>query len=75
MTFGMDDYKEEKTRYTSFIMKDNNIFKFCILNSLITGADYNTPTIELLEATGNLFVHQMLAFQTTVMSYKVQQSK
>ena len=42
---------------------------------MITGADYNTPTAKLLEETDTLSVHQLVAYQTAVMAYKVIQTK
>ena len=42
---------------------------------MITGANYNTPTAKLLEETDTLSVHQLVAYQTAVMAYKVIQTK
>ena len=76
-TFGLDSYKEENSRYTSFTMKDNNALQVLqnSLNRLITGAEYNTPTAELLQETDTLSIHQLITYQTAVMSYKIIQSK
>ena len=41
------------------------------MNRLLTGAEYNTPTVELLEKSDSLSVQQMIAFQTIVMTYKI----
>ena len=46
--FGLDVYKEENNKYASFTTSEvlqNS------LNRLLTGADYNTPTTELLDQT------------------------
>ena len=76
-TFGLDSYKEENSRYTSFTMKDNNALQVLqnSLNRLITGAEYNTPTAELLQETDTLSIYQLITYQTAVMSYKIIQSK
>ena len=74
--FGLDTYKEENRRYYSFTVKD------CLnlqvlqnkLNKLLTKSEYNTPTAELLDQTGSLPIHQMIAYQTAVTAYKVVQS-
>ena len=44
------------------------------LNKLLTNSDYNTPTVDLLEQTDALSVHQMIAYQTGVATYKVVKS-
>ena len=57
--FGMDSYKVNNSRHTSFTMKDNNNLQVLqnTLNRLITGAEYNAPTADLLEETESLSVH------------------
>ena len=69
--FGLDDrYKEDNSRYTSFTTSDNNKLQVLqnSLNRLLTGADYNTSTVKLLEKSDSLSVQQMIAFQTIVMT-------
>ena len=44
------------------------------LNKLLTNSEYNTPTAELLDQTDSLSIHQMIAYQTAVTTYKVVQS-
>ena len=44
------------------------------MNKLLTNSDYNTPTVDLLEQTDSLSVHQMIAYQTAVATYKVVKS-
>ena len=75
--FGLDVYKEENNKYTSFTTSDNNKLQVLqnSLNRLLTGADYNTPTTELLDQTNSLSIQQMVAFQTMVMTYKITRSK
>ena len=70
---GLDKYKEENNKYTSFTSSDNHKLQVLqnSLNRLLTKADYNTPTSVLLEQTNSLSVQQMIAFQTIVMTYKV----
>ena len=44
------------------------------LNKLLLTADYNTPTEDLLHQTGSLSIHQMVAYQTAVSTYKIVKS-
>ena len=75
--FGLERYKQENSRYTSFTIADNNKLQVLQnkLNRLLTGASFNTPTATLLEDTDSLSVQQMIAFQTTVMTHKILESK
>ena len=75
--FGLDKYKEENNRYTSYTMADNNSLQVLQnkLNRLLTGSQYNTPTIELLQQTNSLSIQRMIAFQTIVMTFKILKSK
>ena len=75
--FGLEKYKEENKRYTSFTMADHQNLqvlqdKFYML---LTGPLYNTPTIDLLEQTGSLSIQQMIASQTIIITYKLLKSK
>ena len=74
--FGMDTYKEVNRKYFSFTVKDNNTLQVLQnkLNRMLIGADYNTPTAELLARTGSLSIHQLVAYQTAVSTYKIVQS-
>ena len=74
--FGLDNYKEENRRYFSFTTKDNNNLQVLQnkLNKLLLIADYNTSTADLLHQTGSLSVHQMVAYQTAVATYKIVKS-
>ena len=74
--FGLDTYKEENRRYFSFTVKDNNNLQVLQnkLNKLLLNAEYNTPTAELLKQTGSLSIHQMVAYQTAVTTYKIVKS-
>ena len=74
--FGLDNYKEENRRYFSFTTKDNNNLQVLQnkLNKLLLNADYNTSTADLLHQTGSLSVHQMVAYQTAVATYKIVKS-
>ena len=60
--FGLDTYKAENSRSTSFTMKDNNNLQVLQnkLNRLLLNADKDTPTAELLRDTDSLSVHQMI---------------
>ena len=71
--FGLDTYKEENRKYFSFTVKDNNTLQTLQnkLNRLLLNARYNTPTADLLEQTGSLSIHQMVAYQTAVSTYKI----
>ena len=75
--FGLDKYKEENSRYTSYTMANNNSLQVLQnkLNRLLTGSQYNTPTIELLQQTDSLSIQQMIAFQTIVLTFKILKSK
>ena len=75
--FGLDKYKETNTKYTSFTTSDNNKLQVLqnSLNRLLTRAEYNTPTLELLRRTDSLSVQQMIAFQTIVMTHKIMKSQ
>ena len=70
---GLDKYKKENRRYFSYTVKDNDNLQVLQnkLNKLLTNAEYNTPTVELLDQTGSLSVHQMIAYQTVVATHKV----
>ena len=50
---GLEEYKENNSRYTSYTTTDNNRIQVLQnkLNRLLTGAHYRTPTVELLERT------------------------
>ena len=73
----METYKEENNRYTSFTITDNNRLQTLQnkLNRLLTDAQWNTPTIELLEQTNSLSIQQMIAFQTIMMAWKIMKTK
>ena len=75
--FGLDKYKETNSKYTSFTVSDNRKLQVLqnSLNRLLTGAEYNTPTLELLKQSDSLSVQQMIAFQTMVMTYKILKSR
>ena len=75
--FGLDQYKEESTRYTSYTKEDNNRLQVLQnkLNRLLLGADCRTSTAQLLQDTGTLSIQQMIAYQTSVMAYKIVNSK
>ena len=74
--FGMETYKEENRRYFSFTIKDNNTLQVLQnkLNKILLDAEYNTPTEDLLNQTGSLSIHQMIAYHTAVSTYKIVQS-
>ena len=74
--FGLDKYKEENRKYFSFTVKDNQNLQVIQnkLNKLLLNADHNTPTAELLHRSGSLSVHQMIAYQTAVTTYKIVKS-
>ena len=75
--FGMDRYKEENSRYSSFTVRDNNNLQVLQnkLNRLILDAEYNTPTEVLFNQSDSLSIQQMIAYQTAVTSFKIIQSK
>ena len=75
--FGLDHFKEENSRSTSFTRTDNQRLQTIQnkLNRVLTNSDQNTPTSELLEATSSLSIQQLIAYQTVLMAYKINQSK
>ena len=75
--FGIDRYKETNSKYTSYTTGDNSKLQVLqnSLNRLLTRAEYNTPTLELLKMTDSISVQQMTAFQTIVMTHKIMKSK
>ena len=77
MCVGLDKYKKENSRYTSFTLSDNNKLQVLQnkMNRLLTGADRYTSTAELLERTNSISIQQMIAFQTLVMTYKIVKTK
>ena len=74
--FGLDTFKQENRRFFSFTVKDNNNIQVLQnkLNRLLLNAKYDTPTADLLQRTDSLSVHQMVAYQTAVTTYKIVRS-
>ena len=74
--FGLDTYKEENRKFFSFTVKDNNKLQTLQnkLNKMLLNAEFNTPTADLLAQTNSLSVHQMVAYQTAVTTYKIVKS-
>ena len=70
---GLEEYKEDNSRYQSFTQKDNNSLQVLQnkLNRMILNADKHTPTQKLLEDTNTMSIQQMIAYQTALMSYKI----
>ena len=75
--FGLEKYKEENSRYTSFTISDNSKLQVLQnkMNRLLTGADKYTSTADLLVRTNSLSIQQMIAFQTIMMTYKIMKTK
>lgn len=73
---GMEDYKEENSRYQSFTTKDNNTLQVLQnkLNRMILDAEPHTPTQTLLEETNSLSIQQMIAYQSSVLAFKIVKS-
>ena len=70
---GLEAYKEENSRYQSFTVKDNNNLQVIQnkLNRMLLDADYNTPTVQLLNDTNSLSIQQMIAYHSSVLAYKI----
>ena len=70
---GLEAYKEENSRYQSFTVKDNNNLQVIQnkLNRMLIDADYNTPTVQLLNDTNSLSIQQMIAYHSSVLAYKI----
>ena len=68
--FGMENYKEESSRYQSFTKKDNQKLQVLQnnLNRLLLDAKYDTPTEVLLQETNSLSVQQMIAYHTALLA-------
>ena len=83
-TWGLDNYKNEKARFTSYTKADNRRLQVLqnqvcrLLLPLDRQTLYykqNLPTNELLEKCGSLSIHQLGAQRTLVMVKKVQLSQ
>ena len=74
--FGMEEYKEENSRYQSFTKKDN--YKLQVLqnslNRLLLEERHDTPTEVLLTKTNSLSIQQMIAYHSTLLAYKIVQT-
>ena len=70
--FGLENYKETNSRYTSFTIRDNNELQVLqnSLNRLFTGSSFRTPTVELLK-TNSLSIQQLIAHQALMLCHKV----
>ena len=71
--FGLNEYKEKNSRYTSFTMSDNRKLQVLqnSVNRILTGAGRETSTSSLLEMTDSLSIQQMIAYQTILMTQKI----
>ena len=71
--FGLEIYKENNSRYSSFTILDNNKLQVLQnkLNRVLTGMDLRTPTSTLLRETNSLSIQQMIAYQTILMAKKI----
>ena len=70
---GLEQYKEEYSRYQSYTTKDNNKLQVLQnnLNRLLLNARFDTPTEVLLRDSSSLSVQQMIAYHTTVLAHKI----
>ena len=61
---GLEQYKEENTRYQSYTVKDNNKLQVLQnnLNRVPLNARYDTLTEVLLRDSNSLSVQQMIAY-------------
>ena len=71
--FGLATYKEKNSRYSSFTVNNNHQLQVLQnkVNRLLIGAEYNTPTADLIRDTDSLSVQQMIAYQTAVAVHKI----
>ena len=71
--FGLEGYKEENSRYQSYTTRDNQ--KLQVLqnkrNRLLFNAKYDTTTEVLLRDTNSLSIQQSIAYQTSLLAYKL----
>ena len=68
--FGLEEYKEKNSCYTSFTMKNNQ--KLQVLqnkeNRVLLGDDNRTSMEELIRATNSMSIQQMIAYHTVVLA-------
>ena len=71
--FGLDEYREDVSRYQSFTKKDNQKLQVLQnnLNRLLLGAKRDTSTEVLLGGTNSLSIQQMIAYHTMLLAHKV----
>ena len=74
--FGLESYKEENSRSTSFTIKDNHNLQVLQnkLNQLILGADFTISTSDLLKETDSLSIQQMITYQTAVTAFRIRKT-
>ena len=70
---GLEDYKEDNSRYQSFTVKDNHNLQVLQnkMNRLLLQADRTTPTWKLLQDSDSLSIQQMIAYHSAVLTYKI----
>ena len=74
--FGVEKYKEKNRRYLSFTTKDNFTLQTLQnkVNRILIDAEPLTSTTDLLRLTGSLSIHQLVAYQTAVLTHKIVQA-
>ena len=70
---GLEEYKEDNSRYQSFTASDNKKLQVLQnnLNRVLLNARYDTSTVTLLRDTSSLSVQQMIAYHTALLAYKI----
>ena len=73
----MEKYRESNRRYVGFTTRDNKKLQTLQnkVNRMLVPCDFDTPTADLLQLTDSLSVHQMVAYQTLVMTHKIAQTR
>ena len=73
---GLDEYKENNSRYQSFTFKDNSNLQVLQnkLNRMLLKAPKTTSTQKLLEDTASLSIQQMIGYHTAILAYKIVKS-
>ena len=71
--FDLDKYKDSKSRYVNFTIRDNNMLQVLQnkLNRVLTRCPRRTPTAELIKKAQCLSVQQLIAFQTLITMFKI----
>ena len=70
---GLEEYKEDNSRYQSFTFKDNSNLQVLQnkLNRMLLNAPKTTSTQKLLDDTASLSIQQMIGYHSAILAYKI----